>query len=72
MFSEHPFGAELEQVNELAEEFGISSKVLDEEEQILREKGLRKFKAEDYMMEILPLWGGVFEDELMPLSPGWI
>jgi len=75
MFSpqgEHPFGAELEQVNELAEEFGISADVWDEEEQLLREKGLRKFRAEDYMLEIQGLWGGVFEDKLISTGPGWI
>jgi len=69
----HPFGKELEQVNELAEEFGISDvTVVDEEEDYLASNGLIKFGAEDYMMEIQELLGGVFEDKLLPLGSGWI
>lgn len=69
----HPFGKELEQVNELAEEFGISNvTVVDEEEEYLSSNGLIKFGAEDYMMEIQELLGGVFEDKLLPMGSGWI
>lgn len=69
----HPFGKELAQVNELAEEFGISDVTLvDEEEDYLTSNGLIKFGAEDYMMEIEELLGGVFEDKLLPLGSGWI
>lgn len=66
----HPFGKELEQVNEVAEDFGISDSLLDEEEQLLRSKGLKKFAAGDYMMEIEALFGGVFEDQLTQTA--WI
>ncbi|KAI9879964.1 MAG: hypothetical protein M1830_006272 [Pleopsidium flavum] len=69
----HPFGKELEQVNELAEEFGISDvAVFDEEEGYLVSHGLMKFGAEDYLMEIQGLFGGVFEDRLLPVGSGWI
>lgn len=69
----HPFGKELEQVNELAEDFGISDVTgLDDEEEYLTSNGLIKFGAEDYMMEIEQLLGGVFEDRLLPMGSGWI
>lgn len=67
----HPFGKELEQVNEVAEDFGARI-VLDEEEELLMKKGLRKFSVEDYRSEIEDLYGGVFEDQLGPLSGAWI
>lgn len=73
--SSHPFGRELEQVNELAEEFGVVNSVLVEEEQILRRRGLRKFGVDDYLREIEGLLegGGVFEDRLMGgIGTGWI
>lgn len=69
----HPFSKELAQVNELAEELGLSESVVDEEEKILRRKGLRKFDAADYMAEIQGLCGGgVFEDVLLPMGNAWI
>jgi len=59
----HPFGNELAQVTELAEEYGIQGemKVIDEEEQELLSKGLFKFGANDYVNEIL----GFFEEAFM-------
>lgn len=69
----HPFGAELAQVNELAEEFGSkATRIYDEEEQFLIENGLQKFGAEDYMMEIQGYFGGVFDDRSFPMTAGWI
>ncbi|KAH0539120.1 hypothetical protein FGG08_004358 [Glutinoglossum americanum] len=65
----HPFGKELEQVNELVEEFNLES---SKEDLLMQERGLRKFLAEDYMMEIESLFGGVFEDQLPILGAGWI
>ena len=71
--ADHPFGAELEQVNELAEEFGAREVIiLDEEEEYLISQGLRKFGAEDYVVEIKGLFGDLFEDEVFPLDAGWI
>jgi len=67
----HPFGRELEQVNELVEEFSEAG-VLEKEERIMQKRGLRKFLAEDYAMEIQDLFGGVFEDQLPVLGVGWI
>jgi len=54
-------------VNEVAEDFG-SMRVLEEEEQILLSKGLKKIPAEEYISEIEQLYGGVFEDQLGPLT----
>ncbi len=71
--SNHPFGKELEQVNELAEEFGLNDVALaDEEENFILSHGLVKLTAEDYIMEIEELLGGVFEDKLLPTGTGWI
>ncbi|MCJ1482401.1 hypothetical protein MMC06_002565 [Schaereria dolodes] len=69
----HPFGAELEQVNELAEEFLAKEvTVWDEEEQYLSANGFYKYGAEDYVMEIEPLFGGAFDDVPFPMAAGWI
>ncbi|KAI9806888.1 MAG: hypothetical protein M1833_002546 [Piccolia ochrophora] len=70
--SPHPFGRELEQVDEIAEEYGVTESLLDEEERILRRKGLFKFGVDDYMSEIQSLFGGVFEDNFLPMGAGWI
>lgn len=68
----HPFGRELEQVDEVAEEFGVRSSLVEQEERLLREQGLNKFGAQDYIAEIEGLFGGVFEDMLLPMSASWI
>lgn len=59
----HPFSSELAKVDELAEGFG-SGLVLDEEEQEMMAKGLRKFSVDDYVAELTGLHGGVFEDKI--------
>jgi len=61
-YDPHPFGNELAQVSELAEEFGIQGnmQVLDEEEQELISRGLFKFGADDYMNEIASLLSYAF------------
>jgi hypothetical protein len=72
---QHPFGNELAQVSELAEEFGISREklvVVDEEEQELVSKGLFKFRAEDYMSEIHGLFMSAFGDTRPTMSSMWI
>jgi len=63
----HPFGNELAQVTELAEEYGVQGemKVIDEEEQDLLSRGLFKFGADDYMNEIM----GFFEDAFLNNRP---
>ncbi|KAL1988044.1 hypothetical protein VTN96DRAFT_1075 [Rasamsonia emersonii] len=70
--STHPFSRELDKVNEVAEDFG-ASRVLEEEEQILLRKGLKKFSVEEYLSEIEDLYGGVFDDQLGPPGGGsWL
>lgn len=72
MLSPHPFGKELAQVNEVAEEFGATERLLEEEEQEILNKGLHKFGVEDYLDEIAGLYGGIFDGKLGPLSKPWI
>jgi len=73
---QHPFGNELAQVSELAEEYGISKEtlaVVDEEEQELVSRGLFKFRAEDYMSEIQGLFLSTFGDTRPAMSSSmWI
>jgi hypothetical protein len=69
---DHPFGKELAQVNEIAEEFGATVRLLDEEEQDLMSMGLCKFGVEDYLDEIAGLYGGIYEDKLGSLAKPWI
>lgn len=73
---EHPFGNELAQVSELAEEFGVQVKmqIMDAEEQDLLSRGLFKFRAEDYMNEIHGLFMSTFvHSETKPsMAPMWI
>ncbi|KAK5947591.1 hypothetical protein PMZ80_001744 [Knufia obscura] len=66
----HPFGRELAKVDEVAETFGGAgmSMLLDEEEQEMQAKGLRKFTVSDYLAEITGQTGGVYEDS-MGLNP---
>ncbi|KAI7977462.1 hypothetical protein EIK77_007084 [Talaromyces pinophilus] len=66
-YAEHPFSRELDKVNEVAEDFG-ALKLLEEEEQILINKGLKKFSLDDYLCEIEELYGGVFDDNVGPMA----
>jgi hypothetical protein len=68
----HPFGKELEQVNEVAEEFGGMQMVWDEDERILQKKGLMKFTVEDYISEIESLLKGFVGEESHREAAGWI
>lgn len=71
----HPFGHELAQVSEIAEEYGISREtlaVVDEEEQELISRGLFKFRAEDYMSEIQGLFMSAFGEVKPTIGPVWI
>ncbi|KAL0936510.1 uncharacterized protein CTRU02_208725 [Colletotrichum truncatum] len=65
----HPFGRELAQVTEIAEEFGIKDHVMDEEERNLKAQGLRKFAAEDYLAEVQTLFTSFFPDTVASHSP---
>lgn len=66
----HPFGREIAKVDKVAEGFGGAGMVLDEEEQEMLSKGLRKFTVEDYIAEITGFTGGIYEDKIM-LNP-WL
>lgn len=56
--AEHPFGAELAQVNELAEGFSARDVIImDEEEQFLLDHGLYKYGVHEYVDEIQGLFG---------------
>jgi hypothetical protein len=68
----HPFGKELAQVNEVAEEFGLVSTNFVKEEQDLISRGLKKFGVQDYLDEIQGLYGGVFEGKLGPMANPWM
>ncbi|KAI1428258.1 hypothetical protein F5Y12DRAFT_48428 [Xylaria sp. FL1777] len=73
--SQHPFGQELAKVSELAEELGVKDKLqgIDDEEAQLIAKGLRKFKAEDYLAEIHDLLSSFIISESTPSQqPVWI
>jgi len=72
IISGHPFQKELAQVNEVAEEFGVASSILDDEEREMMSKGLRKFGVEEYLDEIAELFGGIYEDQLGPMARPWI
>lgn len=68
----HPFSRELEQLEEVAEGFGVRDGVMEEEEELLRKKGLVKFGVHDYIMEIESLYSNAFCDTLTPVTTAWI
>ncbi|KAI1414828.1 hypothetical protein F5Y13DRAFT_15376 [Hypoxylon sp. FL1857] len=72
--TQHPFGQELAQVSELAEELGVKDKmqVIDEEEQELVAQGLCRFRPEDYLAEVQGLFSTFFKPEPAELAPVWI
>lgn len=65
MENKHPFGLELAQVTEIAEDYGVTEKlsVIDEEEQELISRGLYRFRPEDYVSEIQGLFSTFFGSE---------
>jgi len=68
----HPFGNELAQVSELAEEFAAHMDIIDEEEQEVVSKGLLKFSAQDYMDEIQDLFISAFGELKPAMATIWI
>ena len=58
-------------MNEVAEEFGLVSTSLAQEERDLVSRGLMKFGVEDYLNEIVGLYGGVYENKLGPMANPW-
>ena len=68
----HPFSRELAQVHEVAEEFGGSGALIDEEQE-MRAKGLIRFDAEEYVREILGLFGDRYgKGQLAQMASPWI
>lgn len=81
----HPFGAELAQVTELAEEFSASSKggpyIMDEDDQYLHSHGLMKLNFDDYMNDVQELFDVFYQQPPkraprvhvpIPAGPAWI
>lgn len=70
----HPFGPELAQVSEIAEDYGVKDKlqVVDEEEQELIAQGLCRFRAEDYLADVSDLFSSFFKAEPTMAQPVWI
>lgn len=58
----HPFGQELAQVTEIAEEFGRNLDAIDEEEQELMNRGFCKLAADVYLRDIEALLSSFFND----------
>jgi len=72
--TQHPFGKELAQVSEIAEEYGVKEQLneFDAEEKELVSKGLHKFSADDYMSEIQGLITNIFGDARPMPASMWI
>ncbi|KAM5449942.1 hypothetical protein MaudCBS49596_004705 [Microsporum audouinii] len=60
----HPFGKELEQVNEVAEEFSAGHLFRDEDEKILAAKGLVRVDVVEYLEEVKEVYAWVFGGEV--------
>lgn len=69
---QHPFGKELEQLNEVAEEFTgvVRSAEAEADLAIIREHNLAMFCAADYLSEIQPLCSARFARTVAPMA--WI
>ncbi|KHO00085.1 uncharacterized protein MAM_02008 [Metarhizium album ARSEF 1941] len=73
----HPFGQELAQVNELAEEYSVSSHLesIDEEQQYLHHRGLQKLSPDEYLSAVQGLSAMFFPPEgnhTKSVAPLWI
>lgn len=73
----HPFGKELAQVTELAEEYGgkTNSQMDEEDSQVIKSRGLVKVAAEDYLSEIQGLFATFFTESTTharTAAPLWI
>jgi len=64
--SAHPFGAELEQLNEVAEEFNGVARSAEEQADVdaMRSRNLATFCAADYLAEIEPLFSAMVAPRL--------
>lgn len=79
---DHPFGRELAQVSEIAEDYGIKHSVIDAEEQALKAQGLLKHSPESYAAAIHdlladflsepPTWRQDVRTDNRPDASSWI
>lgn len=79
--SQHPFGPELAQVSEIAEEYGVKEQVTTttskpaavdaEEQEAMRTRGLLKFSADEYLSEVRGLFATFFVAP-RPVATTWI
>lgn len=72
----HPFGQELAQVTELAEEYNVGKRLatIDEEQQYLDARGLVKLSVDDYLGAIQTISAAFFPEQnhAAPAAPLWI
>lgn len=71
----HPFGPELAQVTELAEEYSSSQlELVDEDTEYIQSRGLAKFNADDYLGLIQSISANFFSDttHIKQAAPLWI
>ncbi|KAK7426376.1 hypothetical protein QQZ08_007131 [Neonectria magnoliae] len=72
----HPFGHELAQVTELAEEYGgrTHTKIDEEDHLYMKANGLAMFSADDYMSDVQNLLTSFFPEasHAKPAAPLWI
>ena len=70
----HPFGKELEQLNEIAEEFNgvVRDAEMEADLAVIRERNLAVFCAADYLAEIQPLFNMRFGNIAQPAPMAWI
>ncbi|KAL6712104.1 hypothetical protein ACN47E_003147 [Coniothyrium glycines] len=70
----HPFGRELEQLNEVVEEFGgvVRDAETEADLTVMRSKNLAAFCAADYLLEIRPLFSSRFGLAHQPPAMAWI
>jgi hypothetical protein len=70
----HPFGRELEQLNEIVEEFGgvIRDAEAEADMTVMRSRGLAAFCATDYLKEIQPLFSSRFGVPHQAAPMAWI
>jgi len=72
--AQHPFGPELAQVSEIAEEYGVKEKLngLSIDEQEMEAKKLLKFSADQYSTLLRPLLDSFFGEAKPMATTMWI
>lgn len=68
----HPFGKELEQVDEVAEDFerAMRDAARQQDEEVMQSRGLKRFCADDYLRDLSPIFNHYFLPQ--PIMVGWI